>query len=178
MVDILHMGDAGWELYEVKGSTSSDKGPYLHDVSVQYYVMSGSGFSVSKAFLVHLNREYVRSEEINIHALFSMRDFTDVVREQQDYIMDELSSMRDMLQKVCPEIDIGTQCISPYDCEFHDYCWGHIPDNSVFDLKERDINKFEYYYKGIIKFKDFDPDDLNYRRCRLRQSFTTKRLLM
>lgn len=164
MVDILHKGDKGWELYEVKGSTSPDKGPYLHDVSVQYYVVSGSGLSVSKAFLVHLNREYVRLGEINIHALFSMRDFTDEVRDNQDYVMEELSSMRDMLRKECPEIDIGAQCSSPYDCEFHDHCWGHIPDNSVFDLKEKGINKFEYYYKGIVRFKDFDLDDLNYKQ--------------
>jgi hypothetical protein len=164
MADILHKGTSGWELYEVKGSTSPEKEPYLQDISVQYYVLSGSGLPVSKVCLVYLNNEYVRAGDIDVHELFGIRDFTAEVRDNQGQVIEELSQMRDMLEKECPEIDIGQQCTSPYDCEFYDHCWQHIPETSVFDLRERGIDKFEYYYKGIVKFKDLDLDELNYKQ--------------
>jgi hypothetical protein len=163
MVDILHKGDCGWELYEVKGSTSV-KEEYLNDISVQYYVLTGSGLSVSKTFLVYLNNEYVRQGDINISALFNIDDLTQEVEGNQVFITDELLKMRSMIESSCPNIDIGPQCSSPYDCDFSDYCWEHIPENSVFDLKERGINKFEYYYKGMVKFKDLDLNDLNFKQ--------------
>jgi hypothetical protein len=163
MVDILHKGDRGWELYEVKGATSV-KEEYLNDVSVQYYVLAGSGLPVSKTFLVYLNNEYVRQGDINISELFNMDDLTQEVEGNQVFITDELFKMRSMIESSCPHIDIGPQCSSPYDCDFSEYCWKHIPENSVFDLKERGINKFEYYYKGMVKFNDLDLHDLNFKQ--------------
>ena len=50
MVDILHKGSSGWEAYEVKSSTEV-KDIHISDLSVQYYVLSGCGLSISKASL-------------------------------------------------------------------------------------------------------------------------------
>jgi hypothetical protein len=52
-------------------------------------------------------------------------------------------------------------CSDPYPCEFEPYCWQHIPEDSVFSLKGRGINKFDYYKQGIIKLEDLPLDKLN-----------------
>jgi len=58
-----------------------------------------------------------------------------------------------------PQIDIGPYCSDPYDCDFADYCWKHIPEKSVFDLNRMRANKkFELYSNGIISFSDI-PDN-------------------
>lgn len=41
-VDILHRGENGWEIYEVKSSTEC-KEVYLNDIALQQYVLAGSG---------------------------------------------------------------------------------------------------------------------------------------
>lgn len=57
-VDILrNLGNNKFELYEVKSSTSVHD-IYYHDVAFQYYVLTKLGYEVTKACLVHVNKEY------------------------------------------------------------------------------------------------------------------------
>ena len=42
MIDILHKGPDGWELYEVKSSTET-KDIFINDTAIQYYIVAGSG---------------------------------------------------------------------------------------------------------------------------------------
>jgi hypothetical protein len=163
MVDILHKGDKGWELYEVKSSTSL-KEEYLNDVSIQYYVLSGSALAVSQASLVNINNEYVRKGDVESAQLFNINNLTKEVIQNQKFVADEISNMRSMLKRACPKVDIGPQCSSPYECDFIDHCWADIPEKSVFDLKEKGIDKFDYYYRGIVTFADLDLDELNYKQ--------------
>jgi hypothetical protein len=163
MVDILHKGRKGWELYEVK-SSSRLKDEHAKDVSIQYYVLKGSGLTVSKAALVHINNEYVRHGDIAIAELFAVEELTDEVQESEAFIGNELLTIRSMLQGPCPDIDIGAHCTSPYDCDFIDHCWQHIPENSVFDLRGKGIDKFEYYTSDIIRFQDLHLGTLNLKQ--------------
>lgn len=58
-----------------------------------------------------------------------------------------------MKQKKEPVRDIGPHCSDPYECEFMDHYWNHIPDVSVFNLTRlRADKKFELYYEGILEF--------------------------
>ncbi len=163
MVDILHKGEHGWEMYEVKASTGV-KEVYLNDVSIQYYVVTGSGVPLSKTSVVCLNNKYVKNGDINIHELFAIHDLTEQVEEKQPFIKKNLEDIRTMLQGGCPDINIGPYCTSPYNCDFMEHCWQHIPANTVFDLRERGIDKFEYYNNGIINLSDLNTDDLNVKQ--------------
>jgi hypothetical protein len=60
-----------------------------------------------------------------------------------------------------PEIDIGPHCSDPYDCDFMDFCWRHVPEVSVFSLRGRGIDPWELYRQGIIKLEDVPLDSLN-----------------
>ncbi|MBR3347289.1 MAG: hypothetical protein IKG37_09440, partial [Solobacterium sp.] len=65
-IDILrNLGRNRVELYEVKSSTSIHD-IYYDDISYQVYVLTRLGYHVSRACLVHLNKEYVRIGELNL----------------------------------------------------------------------------------------------------------------
>ena len=167
LVDILHKGEDGWEVYEVKSSTglyTDKKNPefkaqYKYDIAVQYYVLKGNDIDVSKVSMVYVNNKYVFKDKLDIKQLFTDEDVTDIAVDYQSILKDDLINLRKMLDGDKPKIDIGPHCSEPYDCDFHDHCWKHIPATSVFDINRMRWNKkFEMYYNGIIKFEDIPAD--------------------
>jgi Domain of unknown function(DUF2779)/Domain of unknown function DUF83 len=158
--DIIVRNRGGWDLYEVKSSTSV-KEHHWDDVAVQYYVLSGCGLPVNKAYLVHINNGYVREGDIVPEELFVLQDITRIVKEKQASIPDTLAEMRAMLRGKMPEIDIGPHCEDPYTCDFMDHCWRHVPEYSVFSLRGRGIDQWELYRQGVVKLQDVPLDSLN-----------------
>jgi hypothetical protein len=158
--DILRKANDGWELYEVK-SASEVKPHFPDDVAIQYFVLSGCHFDVRRAFLVHIDTGYVRRGEIVPQELFAVQEVTDIVRGKQSAIPAEIARMREVLAAGLPDIDIGPQCTNPYECDFIDHCWRHIPEHSIFDLSGRGVDKWELYRKGIVRMDDVPLEALN-----------------
>lgn len=75
--DILVFDDSGksLELYEVKGSTRA-KAEHVHDLAFQQTVLTDAGYTVTKAAVVHINRPYVRAEEIVASELLAITDIS------------------------------------------------------------------------------------------------------
>jgi hypothetical protein len=155
--DILQKTAAGWDLYEVKSSTSV-KDVYMPDLGIQYYVLTGAGLSVNRAFLVHINNGYVRHGEIDVNGLFTVNDLTAQIMGAQQDVIPELSRQKAVLEGPTPEIDIGPQCHDPYDCDFIGLCWAHIPEMSVFTLRGNRRLPFDLYRQGIINLKEIPLD--------------------
>jgi hypothetical protein len=59
-----------------------------------------------------------------------------------------------------PAIDIGPYCTDPYECDFIPYCWRHIPENSVFDIRGVGVDRFGLYQRGIVRLADVPLDEL------------------
>ena len=158
MVDILRKGANGWEIYEVKSSTEA-KDIFINDTAVQYYVVRGAGLDIAKVSLVRLNNGYTRQGELDLAALFAVDDVTAATLSRQHNIPGELSEMRRSLEGGEPAIDIGPYCDDPYACDFKQYCWQGIPENSVFDIANlRSNRKFALYYGGIVHMRDIPAD--------------------
>jgi hypothetical protein len=158
--DILRKANDGWELYEVK-SASDAKPHFLDDVAIQYFVLSGCQFDLRRVFLVHIDTGYVRRGEIVLQELFAVEEVTDIVRGKQSAIPAEIDRMREVLAAGRPAIDIGPHCTNPYECDFIDHCWRHIPEHSIFDLKGRGVDKWDLYRKGIVRMDDVPLEALN-----------------
>lgn len=150
-----------WDLIEVKSSTEV-KDVYLQDVAVQLYVLEGAGFPIRKAFLMHVNNEYVRKGPIDPRGIFSLEDVTEEARELQETVPGDLKAMQTMLAKSqAPSIDIGTHCFTPYGCDFQGHCWAKVPDYSVFNLGgARMEKKFGWWHDGIKAVADIPEDGL------------------
>lgn len=159
-VDILRRGPGGWEVYEVKSSASM-RDYYVPDAAVQHYVVKGAGLEVSGTYLVHINREYVRNGSIELNKLFAIEDLTETVGNMQDLVKDSVEKMRTMLSGDMPVIDIGPHCSSPFDCDFRGRCWQHVPEDSVFTLRQRGVDKFDLYRRGLVRLNEIPLDMLN-----------------
>ena len=120
--DILVKNGNSWDIYEVK-ATASTKTVHKPDVAIQWYVI-GQHLPLKRAFLVHLNTSYVRRIELNIQGLFTIDDITEDVHAAQASIESTLSNFKLVLSGDEPKIAIGRHCDSPYECDFHAYCWG------------------------------------------------------
>lgn len=159
-VDILrNLGGNRFELYEVKSSTSVHD-IYYHDVAFQYYVLIKLGYEVTKACLVHVNKEYIRHGELDIHALFTINDITDEARArftEVDSNLDFYSKYLDTVDE--PERPLGEYCFKPYPCGFYKYCSKELPQPNVFQLAGMHLSKkMEFYREGRVSFEALSND--------------------
>lgn len=159
MVDILTIKNGEVSIYEVKSSTEV-KDIYLHDVSIQYYVLKNLGFKIKSANVIHINNEYIRDDELDINQLFKIVDVTNEVIDLQVNIPTILKEFETYLndKENEPNIDIGKHCHNPYICDAKEYCWKvqrKIPDYSIFNIFNLGSKKqIELYSRGIINIED------------------------
>ncbi|EAJ5685858.1 DUF2779 domain-containing protein [Campylobacter lari] len=166
MIDILQNTKDGMIINEVKSSTSLTKTPtskvikktYIDDCALQYYVLSNLGYKIKQVNLIHLNNEYYREDFLDINQLFKFNDITDKVIQNQEEVRKNLKYFEEILSKnEEPDIDIGTHCFDPYDCDGYEYCWikqrNLCENENIFSISKS--NKiFNLYRKNIIDFKD------------------------
>lgn len=71
------------DLYEIKASTSA-KPEHEFDLAYQTAVLEGAGYKVRTIYVIHVNRDYVRSGEIKADEITAINDITDAVRSKGD----------------------------------------------------------------------------------------------
>jgi CRISPR/Cas system-associated exonuclease Cas4 (RecB family) len=129
-VDILRKTPNGWDMIEVKSSTSV-KAEHYADASVQAYVLQGAGIKLDKVFLMHIDSRYVREYDLDFKQFFMLEDLTEELTPP-DAIKKEIAKIKDAMQQPQPQVQIGkSKC---KDCEFRAYCWRDIPEDSVYNL--------------------------------------------
>jgi hypothetical protein len=158
MADILVKTPDGWDMYEVKASTRV-KPYHQDDAAIQWYALA-EAIPLNRAFIIHVDNQYVRQGELDIHGLFSIVDITEIVQAKQAAIPEKLQAMEAMLKTDGVSIDIGPHCSDPFDCDFKSCCWQHIPRQSVFNLyRLSGQRKFELYRQGKVRFEDLTFGD-------------------
>ena len=122
-VDILKPCREGYELIEVKSSTSV-KDHHYADSAVQTWVLECAGIPVKAIYLCHINNQFVYPGNGDYRGLFHYEDITQKVRELSREVPQWAQRYREMLNSGEPEIEMGSQCEDPYSCPFIDYCRG------------------------------------------------------
>ena len=180
LVDILVVKEDGVHIYEVK-SSSHIKDMYIHDTSIQTYVLKKLGFNVLSSNLVHLNSSYIREEYLDLYKLFTVVNISKEVDDLQKDIPDVLKNFKLYLDDKInePNIDIGKHCKNPYVCDAKEYCWTSqrkIPEYSIFNLFNLGSKKqIELYSKGIINVEDIPEDfDMTSNQAQALQNYKTK----
>lgn len=156
-LDILVKDAEGWKAYEVKSSTKvSDT--YIKDATIQYYTITNSGIDLKDISIVHINNQYTRQGELDIHQLFTIESVYDQVLDFLPLIPNEVRRLKNVIKSPeIPNVDIGNHCYDPYDCDFRGTCWKHIPDYSVFNITRLNIDKkFDLFNQGVITLDDID----------------------
>jgi hypothetical protein len=123
-----------WDLIEVKSSTDV-KDYHIDDIALQRYAFIGAGYNIRRSILMHVNKNYVRSGELNVNKLFSLKDCNEFVEEKLPEIRPRVKELIKVLNSEHePVVDIGNHCTDPFDCDFIPYCWKHIPEYSVYNV--------------------------------------------
>ncbi len=158
-VDILVKKDGRWHAYEVKSSTQVSE-THIIDASLQYYIMKNSGLELADISIIHIDNNYVRDGDLNLNQLFHSVSVVNQAENNNDYVKNKLRDLHTTLSKdSVPNIDIGTHCSYPYDCNFKSHCWKHIPQYSIFDLSRLNKKiKWSLYYGRHIEIKDLPTD--------------------
>ncbi|AGG05707.1 DUF2779 domain-containing protein [Dehalococcoides mccartyi] len=153
-LDILNpVGDGIWDIYEVKGSTSV-KPVNIEDVAFQRHCAQLAGLEIRKCFVVHLNNQYVKNGDIDLHQLFTIEDVTEFSNEVSDCIIDRSEKMWEVIASpTCPDIGIGPHCSDPYDCPVT-WCRECLPEHNIFDLYRGGKKCFDMFNEGILFVKD------------------------
>lgn len=154
-VDILRKELDGYAIYEVK-SSSHEAEIYGVDIAYQKYVLEHCGIPVTGTYLVCIDSDYVRGEELDIHRLFKIVDMADWVSLEYPLVENRLRTAEKALASATePEWDIGEHCRNPYECAYWNYCSRHLPNPSVFDLYNIHFKKaLDYYRNGLVSFAD------------------------
>jgi len=120
----------GVDLVEVK-STTKVRPEHEWDMAIQFYVLERADVRVRRAYLMHLNREYVYSGgEHELKQLFVLQDLTERVHALLADVERELERMRAGLQGgTPPPVAVGPHCEEPYKCSFYDHCHEGLPED-------------------------------------------------
>jgi hypothetical protein len=157
--DIMVKENNHWKLYEVKGSTSV-KQPFINDVALQYYVISGSRIDLTEVAVVHINNQYVRQGALDVKQLFTIVPLLEEIIPMQLFVKEEIQKQKEILSNdLVPDIAIGSQCGDPYPCDFAGHCWQHIPSYSPLNISRLRGNlRADFLNNNILEFSQI-PDD-------------------
>jgi hypothetical protein len=138
IADVLRRSGNEFELVEVKATTQI-KEIHLPDAAFQALVLRSAGIPVGHVFIGHVNNQFVLWRAGDYDGLLVEEDITDAV---EDYLP-EAAARASQYQQVmaspsAPSINVGPQCMIPYDCPFLARCTaGHEPPEYPVDLLPR-----------------------------------------
>jgi hypothetical protein len=156
-----------WNLYEIKGTnTLKENGEdrdHVEDAAFQYVVLRDYGVKIGRVNIIHLNKEYIRGNEINIHELFIIDDVTDKILEREESTRVKMNKAEESLfQK--DENALECTCIyqgrSNHCSTFH-YSHPEVPEYSIHDLSRIGLSKkklAELVNSGILDISDISDD--------------------
>jgi len=160
-VDIMHLLPEGWDIYEVK-SSSSLRSYHKEDASLQWYILDRViELELNNIYVITLNNKYSKDGDINTKKLFTLHDLSSFVLSNQVNVKDELNKILHVTDSdIEPKVDIGSHCKKPHECGYFDRCWPKkIKDlNSVFRLYRLNTDKkLSLYNQGIDTFEKLKP---------------------
>jgi len=169
-VDVLERRRRGWGFAEVK-STLEVKEPHIPDVAIQLHVLRTAGLDVTRAEVMHLNRECVFPDLSN---LFARDEVTKEAEALLPAMPKEIKRLQAALAGKLPGVEPGPHCTDPYDCPFMDRCWSELPQHHVSTLYKIGKRLEEFLAEGIETIYDL-PDDIALSPVTARQARSVRK---
>ena len=120
-------GKAGWDMVEVKSSTSV-KDYHREDVAVQTLIAQRAGVKLHSVALACVDNSWVYLGGGNYQGLLKETDLTEESLSLQDEVAEwvaEALRVADLPDE--PDIATGPHCTDPFECGFCTYCNRDIP---------------------------------------------------
>jgi hypothetical protein len=125
-----------YSIYEVKSTNSVDKKTHYHDLSFQVNLLRKCGLKINKAYLIHLDSEYVRYGELNMKELFKI---VDVSAEVESIAASVETEAAEALKYLSQNSEPKGFCCCIYKgrsnhCSTFKYANPDVPEYSVHDI--------------------------------------------
>ncbi len=152
-VDILERDASHFHLIEVKSSTSQ-KPEHIPDVAEQLHVLRKAGIDVTRASVMHLNRDFRHPD---LGERFCTTDVTTEAQEYEQGVAAELNSQMEALRGSLPDVPIGLHCHEPRACPFLERCWPQDRDHisKLYNVGPKTAAK--YMGRGVHRISEIPP---------------------
>lgn len=153
LLPYITTGIAGWHMVEVK-STASIKPYHLDDIAIQTHIARKSGVPIKSVSLAHIDTSFVYPGNCEYVGLLKSIDLTEETFARDS----EISALIAKAQEIAslpetPNINPGTQCLSPFECGFLQHCY----DEEQASPYSIDLIPGPYT-KAFREFKENNPD--------------------
>ncbi|MGI9204013.1 MAG: DUF2779 domain-containing protein [Woeseiaceae bacterium] len=155
--DVLIPTGDSWRVIEVKASTSV-KDYHVLDCAIQNWVMQQSGLQVESISLAHINNQFVYQGDGDYTGLFTEVDLTDKVVGLKQAVVDLVVEARDAVSGPMPDINVGSQCTKPYECQFQSHCWPNDTEFPIAGLGGSKAKLANYVALGHRDIRDVSID--------------------
>jgi CRISPR/Cas system-associated exonuclease Cas4 (RecB family) len=128
--DLLIPEDGNYRMVEVKSSTSV-KDYHLPDCAMQSWVMENNGVRLNRVALMRIDSSFVYKHLGDYRELLLEEDITEVIQPIKQKVPVWIRDCQKLLEGSEPEIEIGAQCSTPFDCPFYGHCSTGQPEYPV-----------------------------------------------
>ncbi len=151
---LLPVRDDEWNLILIKCS-SSVKANHKANLAFQYDTFSRAGYRIRDCFVLLLNTNYIRENELDLNQLFIETNVTREVFELQSAVEANLGRLNQVLElPESPKIAIGKHCRIPGQCRIHRQCWNFLPRDNIFTLVRAGDRAYKWLADGISDLRE------------------------
>ncbi|HHJ19242.1 MAG TPA: DUF2779 domain-containing protein [Gammaproteobacteria bacterium] len=168
-VDVLEKNTSGLVLTEVKAAASV-KPQYYPDCAIQAWVVQRAGYQLASVNLAHVDSSFVYRREGDYAGLLHTVDVSEEVHDLVPRVRDWISTCQQTLEGDLPDVDVGPQCKTPYECPFYHHCNAAETEYPVTTLPWGGKVVEKLLEEGIVDIRDVPPGRLtNERHVRIRE---------
>ncbi|MBS9718495.1 DUF2779 domain-containing protein [Pseudohalocynthiibacter aestuariivivens] len=164
---VERLDDGQIDLFEVKASTSlksSSGANHIVDAAFQTLVAEQSGASVRKAFIIHVNGDYVRKGDVDPEGLLRIVEVTKEVRSLLPKLEDEVvKALALVSEETIDENGCSCRFIGSREkqCAAFDYFNPDVPDLSIYLLPRVSKTVLEKFVgEGRLALTDLDVSEV------------------
>ncbi len=128
--DLLIPDESNYRMVEVKSSTRV-KDYHLPDCAMQSWVTENSGIQLNRVSLMHIDNSFVYKNKGDYRELLRETDITDAIQPFKQEVPNWIEDCQHMLVGSIPDIEIGPQCSSPFECPLYGHCSKGQPEYPV-----------------------------------------------
>ncbi len=167
-VDALMPDGDGWQIVEVKASTSV-KDEHAFDCAVQAWVFQGMGHRLTGISLAHVDNSFVYQGDGVYQGLLIEAAMADEVRHLSAAVPEWVGKAREAAAGDEPDIPVGQHCFEPYECPFIGYCWPSDTVYPVLGLAGSKEKLGEFVRQGYLDIRDVPASRLTGKQQRIQR---------
>ncbi|MBE7065651.1 MAG: DUF2779 domain-containing protein [Ruminococcaceae bacterium] len=151
---LLVKNDGAIEICDIKAATHIRDG-FIKELAFKCAALCLLGFAVRKVYIRYINDSFVKNGPIDANKFFLHKDVTQDVLYYTEENIQNIKKVTEITDE--PRCLICERCLSPYRCEYWNYCTDYFPENNVFDIAGLSMDrKFELFFDGILSFEDVE----------------------